>query len=83
MSEICPYKREFENKVITQTILKSLKEQGPITRAELLKASEYSLATIYDKYVPRMIEYGLIKETKSPTGRRLLEVVGVEKNKCD
>lgn len=72
------YKNELMQQPVTKRILLELEAQPGLTRAELLKITEFSLATVYGKYVPRMIEYGIIIETKGTTGTRTLKVAKTE-----
>lgn len=75
MSSTEYYKKELLSQPVAQRIIQEIYNNKQLTRAELLKITGFSLATVYGKYVPRLLEYGVIVETKGPTGIRMLSVV--------
>lgn len=77
------YKNELLKQPVAQTIIYELNKHKELTRAELLKVTGLSLATVYGKYVPRMIEYGVISETKGPTGVRKLILIKKSESKVE
>ena len=81
MENLKEYKKEFFELPITQIIIQSIKNNNGLTRAEILKITGFSLATIYGKYIPRMIEYNILTEKKGITGIRTLFVTKEIKQK--